>query len=88
MLVSKIDKRRFNIISRKIVFLFFLLILLDTKKIDVHAGNNISVRLVHKVGESYYTVNTRGNTNPVDIRRDSQFYLLIPIDCELYQGSK
>ena len=44
MLVSKIDKRRFNIISRKIVFLFFLLILLDTKKIDVHAGNNISVR--------------------------------------------
>jgi len=88
VLVSKIDKRRFNIISRKIVFLFFLLILLDTKKIDVHAGNNISVRLVHKVGESYYTVNTRGNTNPVDIRRDSQFYLLIPIDCELYQGSK
>ncbi len=88
MLASKIDKRRFNIISRKIVFVFFLLILLYTKNIDVDARDNISIRLVHKVGEYYYTVNTLGNASPVDIRRDSQFYLLIPIDCELYQGSK
>ena len=39
--------------------------------------------LVYKLGGSYYTVNTLGNTTYAEINRKSDFYLKVYLDCEL-----